>query len=294
MNAALARVLSLLGLVALGEGLFILFRIVPHESPWLGAALAAIGGLFLFLAPPPRIERVPRWILFAAGCAIAGGVVAYNTWTRASYVAPKVALIAFGIALAALAPFAGRTLPDRRRTPVATFVAWMVPVVGSPLATWGAQAAMDTSIGGTTPLELFLEHALLAPMGAILGLMGYAPVVTGQVITFATPSGPLSLNVGVACSGLQAMGLFAGVLLCFIAAEQPGARRVAIWSLVGLGGVYLTNVIRLVVLAVVGARWGIDALEWTHAQAGWLFFVAWTALFAWLTTTRTALQRPFI
>ena len=283
MRPALARVLTLLGLVSLGEGLFILTRIVPHESPLLGAALAAGGALFLYLSPPPRIERFPRWPTLASGLLLAAGVIAYNTARGATYAAPKLALIAFGLWLASLAPFTARPR-------IATTLAWSIPVVGFPLAAWVLQAALKTSIGGVTPVETFVSFALLVPMSRVLDLLGYAPSVAGQIITFATPRGPMRLNVGVACSGIQAMGLFGGLLMIYVAAERPPVGRAALWYAVGLAGVYLANLVRLVTLAIVGSAWGSGALLWTHANLGWMFFVAWTALFA-LWTTRTAAPR---
>lgn len=284
MNATLARVLGLLGLASLGEGLFILFRVVPHESVLLGAGLAALGAILLFLAPLPRVDRLPRWPLAIAGATIAIGVAAYNLARGATFVPPKIALIVFGALLAASALVV-------HRPRVAHVVAWSIPLVGIPLGLWATQAFLKTSIGGTTPLEVFIQHGLLVPMSAALALLGYAPSVSGQTITFDTPRGPMHLLVGVACSGIQAMGLFGGILLVYVAAERPDWRRGLLWSAIGLTGVYVVNVIRLITLAMVGSAWGEDALQRAHAEAGWMFFVAWTGIFAWLAMGRTRPRR---
>jgi len=285
VNATLARTLALLGLASLGQGLFILFRVVPHESWLLGAGLAALGALLLFLAPLPRVERLPAWPLVVGGLALALGVVAYNLARGATFVAPKIALVAFGVLLAAAAPFV-------RRPGVANAVAWSVPLVGAPLAVWAAQALLKATFAGMTPMELFIEHALLAPMAATLAFLGYHPFVDGQYITFdRQQGGSMRLLVGVACSGLQAMGLFGGILLVYVIAEKPGWARGLLWSIIGLFGVYAVNVIRLVSLAVIGSAWGSRALEVAHANFGWLFFVAWTGIFAWLAMARPRAKR---
>lgn len=276
MNTALARLLGLLGLASLGEGLFILFRVVPHESVWLGAALAILGAILLAIAPLPRIERLPRWPLAALGAFLAGGVLAWNLTRGATWIPPKVALVVFGLALLALAPFA-------RAPRVANPLAWSLALVGAPLAVWSAQAFFSASVGNTTPLEVFIERGLIAPMAASLALLGYHPVVDGQHVSFDTMQGHrMRLLVGVACSGLQAMGLFGGILLAYVVAERPGFARGLAWCSLGLFGVYVVNVIRLVSLALVGSAWGGDALQWAHANLGWMFFVAWSGLFAWL------------
>ncbi|HVM45864.1 MAG TPA: exosortase/archaeosortase family protein [Candidatus Thermoplasmatota archaeon] len=280
MNATLARLLGLLGLASLGEGLFILFRVVPHESPLLGAALAALGATLLYFAPLPRIERLPRWPLVVGGLGVAIGVVAWNLARGATFVPPKVALVAFGLLTAAAAPLATRPR-------VAHAVAWGIPLVGAPLFVWAAQAFAKASFAGATPMELFIEHALIAPMAGALAWMGYQPVVDGQYVTFDTATGGrLRLLVGVACSGIQAMGMFGGILLVYVLAEKPGWTKGILWSIVGLAGVYAANVVRLVALALVGSAHGSDALEWAHANLGWMFFVGWTGIFAWLTMGR--------
>ncbi|HUR70228.1 MAG TPA: exosortase/archaeosortase family protein [Candidatus Thermoplasmatota archaeon] len=285
MNPTLARIMSLLGLASLGEGLFILFRVVPHESPLLGAGLAALGALLLFFARPARIERLPRAAVGLAGAAIAGAVLAFNLLRHSTFAPPEIALVGLGLLLVALAPFVDRA-------GVATPVAWALPVAGAPLAVWAAQAFTKTSFGGATPLELFIVYGLVTPMALILDGIGFPSTVHGQVIVFPTARGSMSLNVGAACSGLQAMGLFSGILLMFIVTEKPDWRRGAFWCAIGLFGVYAINVIRLVVLALVGYQWGSAALQWTHANAGWAFFVAWTGIFAWLAMGRKPKRAP--
>lgn len=285
MNQVLARTLALFGLASLGQGLFILLRVVPHESPLLGAGLAGLGATLLLFAPLPRIERVPRWPLVVGGLAIAGGVILYNLSRGATFVPPKVALIVFGLALAASAPLVARPR-------VANAVAWSIPLLGAPLAIWAAQALAKSTIAGQTPMELFIAHGLIAPMATILAAMGYHPYVDGQYITFDTQDGgSMRLLVGVACSGLQAMGLFGGILLVYVLAEKPGWRRGLLWSAIGLAGVYVVNVVRLVSLALVGSAHGQDALQWAHANLGWMFFVGWTGLFAWLAMARPRAKR---
>ena len=285
MKPFLARTLGLLGLASLGQGLFILLRVVPHESPLLGAGLAALGAILLFFAPLPRVERMPRWPLVAGGLGVAGAVLLYNLARGATFVPPKVALVVFGLALAVAAPLVSRPR-------VANAVAWSIPLVGAPLGVWAAQALAKASFGGATPMELFIEHALIAPMAGALAAFGFEPTVSGQYITFDTADGGrMRLLVGVACSGLQAMGLFGGILLVYVIAEKPGWMRGLLWSAIGLLGVYAVNVMRLISLGLVGHQWGSDALQWAHANLGWVFFVGWTGLFAWLTIARPRARR---
>jgi exosortase/archaeosortase family protein len=230
------------------------------------------GALLLWRAPLPRLPRAPRAAVALAGLAAALGVLAYDALRHAPLDPPKVAIVALGLATALAAPFA-------RREKVASALLWSLPAAWAPLAVWAAQGAMKTA-WGATPLEAFIRYGLLLPLAAVLRAMGRAPSIDGQVITYATPHGPFSLEVGVACSGLQAMALFGALLAVLILVERPPSRQALAWSAIGIAGVYATNVVRLVTLALVGSAWGSNALETAHANAGWLFFVAWSAGFA--------------
>jgi exosortase/archaeosortase family protein len=274
-----------IGLAVLGGGLSVLVGAVPHEDPLVGLALAAFGTMLVATAPAlPRIGRLPPLAIAAAGLALCAAVVGHSLLTGAAFDVPKLAIVTLGLTLAASAPFLARdaSVPWRgKRVPVATLVACLLPVLGAPLLVWGLQALSKGRIG-TTPVELFVRVALLVPLRLALQAMGMGPEVHGQTITYLTPRGPLSLEVGAACSGVQAMALFAGVLALFLWAERPGGRRLALWSFIGMAGVYVANLLRLTVLALVGYEWGPAALVRTHAEAGWVFFVAWAILFAHL------------
>jgi len=281
------------GLAILGGGLSILVGAAPHEDPLVGLALAAFGITLVATAPAlPRIARLPPMLLALVGAVLCAIVVGDAAWTGSPFDTPKLALLGLGILCLACAPLVARGASVRwrsQRVPVATLLACLLPALGAPLLIWGLQAASKSAFG-TTPVELFVRIALLVPMGAALGVLGLAPHIQGQTITYATPRGSLALEVGAACSGVQAMALFAGVLALFLLAERPGGRRLAVWSCIGLAGVYVANVVRLTLLALVGYEWGPHALVAAHAEAGWIVFVAWSLLFAYLA--RRAAPRP--
>lgn len=292
--AVLGSARAFVGLSVLGWGFSILLGVAPHEDRVAGAGLAVFGVAMLATARRfPRIERLPPLVVGGFGFAAAGLVLAYDLWFGASLNLPKVALVVLGVALATSGPWLDASLPVpfRRgaRVPVATLVSCALPVLGAPLAVWGVQALFESTLG-RTPVEFFLRWALLAPLGGVLELLGLAPLVDGQTLAYATPRGRMAVNVGAACSGIQAMALFTGVLALFLLVERPRGGRLALWSAIGVLGVYVANLLRLVALTLIGYRWGGDALLQAHAQAGWVVFVAWALLFAWLA--RTPAPRP--
>ncbi|MHB1261118.1 MAG: exosortase/archaeosortase family protein [Thermoplasmatota archaeon] len=271
------------GLALLGWGLSILVGVTPHEEPWVGAGLAAFG--LALAASAPRLPEfrgaLPPFAAATTGLAIVAGLLAMSAASKATLDGPKLAILGLGALLVVAAPFLQRRIRIGRRgrtVAVASLVVLGLAVVAAPLAVWGLQAAAK-GVMGTTPVEAFTRFALIAPVAFFLRAIGFSPLVEGQTVTYETRSGPLALEVGAACSGIQAMALFAGVLALFLWIEKPGGRRLALWSAIGIGGVYVANLLRLAMLFLVGHEWGPEALVRAHAQAGWIFFVAWALLF---------------
>lgn len=266
----------------LGGGLAILVGATPHEDLLVGAALALFGLAIVVTAPLPRLPAAPGWLLATVGALLAGGILTYNAITGGGWDVPKIAIVTVGAVLLALAPLTRRSIRLRGgQATIGSLVTLASPAIGAPLAVWALQAAFKSAIGAT-PLEAFIHVALLLPINLFLQGLGLGPTLQGQTVTYATPRGPLSLEVGAACSGIQAMALFAGVLAIFLWSERPPGKRLAIWSVIGLVGVYVANLLRLAVLVLVGYQWGPQMLLRVHADAGWIFFVAWAILFAWL------------
>jgi exosortase/archaeosortase family protein len=279
-----------LGAAILGWGLSILLGVAPHEDRVVGFALALLGAaLVLFVREAVELPAIPAWFVAGLGAAMLLVVGGYIVVANARLDVTKAAILAVGAAFVAAAPFAKARvrLPFQRGapSPLGGWLALMVPALVAPLGVWAIQAGFK-SIVGRTPVEAFVHYALLLPLQGALALFGWHPKVDGQIISYATPHGLLRLNVGAACSGAQAMALFGGVLALFVVAERPPWRRLLGLGVVALIGVYVTNLLRLVLLTIVGYRWGVEELLLTHAYAGWIFFVAWALLFIGLARTR--------
>lgn len=285
-----------LGLALLGWGLSILLGVTPHEDPLVGAGLSVFGVALLATAPRlPEVPRLPAALVAALGVAVVLAVVGHMALFGSAFDLRKAVLLLLGLGVAACAPILRRRVRVGRRgrtVPVSSLVVAAGAVLGAPLAAWAVQAATATTMG-TTPSEMFVRGALLVPLSLFLHGIGLAPAVDGQTITYATPRGPMAVEVGAACSGVQAMALFTGVLALFLWVERPGGRRLATWSAIGIAGVYAVNLLRLGALTLVGYQWGAEALQRFHAQAGWIFFVAWAVAFAWLARRpRAARAKP--
>ncbi|HWG89750.1 MAG TPA: exosortase/archaeosortase family protein [Candidatus Thermoplasmatota archaeon] len=289
------------GILLAGYGGLILADLLAHESPLVGAFLLLGGGLLAWAAcpralapvtpqaPPPRAaSRVGVALAVGLGLLLSGGTLLYNLLASSSLSTPELALVGYGLLLLVAAPHL-----HKRVGPVAVgkFAAWSVPLLGVPLGMYALDAAIE-ALGADSPFGSLIAVTLVAPMAAALSLLGIESSTIGQTLILATPAGTLSLGVGLVCAGIHPSLLFLGVFTLYAWEEETPPRRLAALLILGLAGVYLANLARLVALALVGYHWGGVALQQAHAHLGWLLFVAWMGVYWWLVLRRFQGPRP--
>lgn len=254
---------------------------MPHEDWLVAVGLLAFGVALTATGTLPRFSRLRRSHVAVLGAAMLAVVAGAWAWGGHAPQGPVQLLAILGGATLLAAGLHGRTVRVGRRTHAVRDVAPCLAVAaGMPLLVWLAQALFKQATG-STPLEAFLVVFLVTPVHWILSALGVRSTAVGQTITLSGPTGPMAIDIGVACSGIQAMALFLGILALFAATQRPSGRRLLAWTVVGLTGVYVANVLRLVVVVLAGRWWGGGALEDAHANAGWAFFVLWSLVFAW-------------
>lgn len=281
------------GALLLGYGGLVVLRFLAHESWLVGAALVVAGAVLVASArgtwAPAARERAASWsprrvLLAVVGAALAGGVLAYNFAARSSLTSPELAIVAYGAALMAAAWWFDRSVGGAR---VAALAGWSFPIVAAPLALYALDALVDAQAGvGRSPLDWFLQHALVAPSAWLLAAIGFDVSTVGQTLGLETPRGMLFLSVGVVCSGLEPGILFVGVFALYAWRTDASPRRLAGLVLLGLVGVYVANLVRIMALAAVGYVWGGQALQQAHAHLGWLLFTGWMFAYWWLVLRR--------
>lgn len=286
----------LAGLLLAGQGLLVVTRVLDHEAPilvgWaalaLGLLLAAWGRIpplsSTSSAPSPSAAAASRGRALAVaglGAFAVAGVVGYNALRGSTMGVPELAIVAYGVALLA----ASRALHRRvLGTDVNTLVAFSFPLVLAPLSLYAVNAALASRMA-QTPLGWYVENTLVVPMAAGLQVFGFDATMIGDTVRMATPRGVLFLSVGVVCAGIYASVLFLGVFGLFAWERRTPPMRLAAYLAVGLLGLHVANVLRLVLLGMVGYKWGGDALQDFHQHAGWVLFLVWSLGF-WAVVLR--------
>jgi archaeosortase C (PEF-CTERM variant) len=152
----------------------------------------------------------------------------------------------------------------------------LVPVLIERGAAWNAASAQGISA--------YSEYLLAKPVEGMLTVSGITSDIDGITIVFLTrEGGQISLLIATSCSGVYSFAIFTSAFLAFVATEFRNWDPRLKWFLgLGILAAYIANLIRMYIIVLMGHLYGRDELLWTHANAGWLIYMAWIALFWWM------------
>ena len=126
---------------------------------------------------------------------------------------------------------------------------------------------------------------LSAPLVTSLKILGYSVWAEGDIIFFEnlalSPSTTSSVKIGKSCSGLYSVGLFIAFYTTFILLEYNGKfDKISFYLfLLGVCFAYISNLIRMILIIIIGHYYGTDALLFVHNNLGWLIFTLWILVF---------------
>lgn len=102
--------------------------------------------------------------------------------------------------------------------------------------------------------------------------------------------GNFIVRVGKDCSGIESIILFTSLyfIILFLDWNKLNKKKMALLFLPGLIGIFLTNVLRVFLIMLLGILVSPQfAIGLFHSNAGWLLFIGFFALF-WITSYRWA------
>ena len=100
----------------------------------------------------------------------------------------------------------------------------------------------------------------------ILGLIKPSSIIE-NVINFDG----FSVGIAYPCSGVETMIIFlSSITAYFISTKEQNIKKIAAYTILGSIMFYFVNVVRIIVLVLVGYYYGSDALSFTHYNLGWI------------------------
>lgn len=270
----MGRARALVGLILVGYGLLILSGVLAHESMLAGFVSLGLGFVIARTSLPPLQLRRGK-LIAGLGASIVIAVLAYNLVRGSAISLPEGAIVAYGGALVASAPFLSRTLG---RVDVGTLVAWSFPLVLAPLTVFALNAALSTPNSGAAAAP-YVIVLIVWPTVWALKVLGTPSRLVDDSVIMETDRGLLVVDIGLVCAGLYPMVLFGGIVALHAWRVRLAPKDVAKILVAGILGLWFVNLLRLVALARVGVEWGPRALTEAHANLGWLLFGAFMLVF---------------
>src|SRR3989440_5401615 len=179
----------------------------------------------------------------------------------------------------------------RERDFVFLFFLWLDAILVAPLLIARLYYAnFEKSV------DLYSWVALAPETNAVLNAIGVESQLrqvvgsTAPGLTFTPQHVAVQVTVVIttSCSGIYSFGIFASAFAAFALTEYRRlSHRVWITLALGLGASYLANVLRMVIIVLVGyytdtAETDLQNMLIAHSYLGWLIFLAWISLF-WMT-----------
>src|SRR5256712_986234 len=303
------RTMILVALVTAFAGVALVLNQPERTSlAWVGIPLVAVGVAMLVRIVWPAGTRLPE-----APPSLASALIRRATWNgRLVRLFPMVGVMMLAadllynlklsaspalqtedtiVILAASVFIVYGFVPpafSRERDFVLTFVVALNAILVIPLLLARAwEANFERSVD-------FYSWVALAPQtSAVLRLVGVDNTIhpvagaTAPGLTFTPQHLGVQVTVVIttACSGIYSFGIFASAFVAFVLTEfHRPARRV--WLLLGLGlaTAYIANVLRMVIIVLVGyytdtTETDLQNMLIAHSYAGWLIFLGWITLF---------------
>lgn len=159
-------------------------------------------------------------------------------------------------------------------------------IIGAVFMTWvawdtGLHDYIVNSSYGSTLAEIARNVAV-----HVLDMTGIHTSSAGNLIILPAGSKVQSFDVVNSCSGADTTILFLGafsLMLLDIRRRSVSSKKIIVCFVLGGLGIYLTAIMRIPLLGMIGYYFGYDIMETFHMYSGYLIFLASVTLFWWLS-----------
>lgn len=123
---------------------------------------------------------------------------------------------------------------------------------------------------------------IVASTGFLLKMIGTQFTIRENLVSFVSSTGEyVNLIISTDCTGIWSLGTFT-ITCIIILVSFPQARtgKSYVLFLVGYIGTYITNILRVWFIVLVGYYWGsLAAVKSAHDYFGWILFSIWVIIF---------------
>lgn len=82
------------------------------------------------------------------------------------------------------------------------------------------------------------------------------------------------------CSGVESITVFLSAAIAYTLSEKNiRVKRMIVYSLIGLIALFFINILRIILLVLIGYSFGAEPMRFFHYNLGWVFFVIGMAVF---------------
>ncbi len=146
-------------------------------------------------------------------------------------------------------------------------------------AAYGLVLLLGYQIENNVPNYVVLQDWMASLMVSAMHALGIAASASGHVVALNTGANTQLLNVESDCTGIQGVLAFGMLSTMALLDTKPKASRLAVLLTVGFVGVFLINILRLLLVFLTFEFLGADLGTTVHLYAGYGLFIAWILVF---------------
>ena len=119
---------------------------------------------------------------------------------------------------------------------------------------------------------------MIAPLENFLNLVGYTVWARDDILYFEDKNAGIISSVKIAfeCSGLYSTMIFISAFISYnFCLRNRFDFDFYLFLAIGISLAYISNILRMSIIVIVGHYFGVDALTFVHTNLGWLIFIIW-------------------
>jgi exosortase/archaeosortase family protein len=103
--------------------------------------------------------------------------------------------------------------------------------------------------------------------------------------------GELTVEFVWGCVGFDSLFIFSILLIVILAEEPASLETKTLWSLIGIVGTIILNIIRVVMIFLTDYFYGYEVGGWVHYVIGYVLFIAWITIFVYTFSKRQIISQ---